>query len=150
MDVKCLLLRSDVMLNSSSLPSSSSHSRHTSSSSTYSSSSSSFEILSRGAMGMVQESVLLGWRCPCQIGCVKLSPLFFVRSMVLCLFCFENCTPEGRKGREGKFQNKAYITFHPRNIFTIYSTSQILLKYKFVACLFVYSFKTVEKRHLQL
>ena len=35
-----------------------------------------------------------------------------------CLFCFETCTIEGRKGRVSKFQNKAHRTFGPRNTST--------------------------------
>ena len=35
---------------------------------------------------------------------------------VQCVFCFENCTTEGRGGeKEGKFQNKAHRTFDIRN-----------------------------------
>ena len=33
---------------------------------------------------------------------------------ILCLFCLEICTGEGRKGRECKFQNKAHRTFNFR------------------------------------
>ena len=33
----------------------------------------------------------------------------------LCVFCYEICTPEGRKGGVFKFQNKAHRTFDPRD-----------------------------------
>ena len=54
----------------------------------------------------------------------------FIGSKVLCVFCFEICTPQGRgEKREGKqiVQNKAHRTKNPRNTLSSVLYSEYVL-----------------------